>query len=368
MLKQPYTKTIFITGGAGFIGSALVRHLIRLNNYKVINIDKLTYSGNLESLKSVQDHPNYVFIKEDITHVREITSLFFEYKPTGIIHLAAESHVDRSIDSPRDFIVTNVLGTYSLLESARTYWNSLAEPEKSKFRFHHVSTDEVFGSLGAEGFFTEKTAYDPRSPYSASKASSDHLVRAWLHTYGLPCLITNCSNNYGPFHFPEKLIPHMIINMLMGKNLPVYGKGNNVRDWIYVEDHVRALELVFSQGKVGETYAIGGNSEQRNIDVVHLLCEIMDRIHPRQDKRSYRELIQFVSDRPGHDFRYAINSENIHRELGWSPQESFAMGLEKTVRWYLENKEWWQNILNGSYKVERLGLETTQTNHASHPN
>ena len=343
-------KTLFITGGAGFIGSALVRLLIDTTDWHVVNIDKLTYAGNLESLADVQSSPRHVFSRTDICDRAALDLLFADHRPAGVIHLAAESHVDRSIHGPGDFIQTNVVGTYTLLEAARAYWSRLDEPARAAFRFHHVSTDEVFGSLGTTGMFAESTAYDPRSPYSASKASSDHLVRAWQHTYGLPVLITNCSNNYGPYQFPEKLIPLMILNALAGKPLPIYGKGDNVRDWLYVDDHARALQLVFERGQPGETYCIGGHNEKTNLEVVDTLCALLDKLRPRGDGTSYAALKTFVADRPGHDRRYAIDAGKIGRELGWQPLESFASGIEKTVAWYLDNPEWIAHVQSGAYR------------------
>lgn len=343
-------KTIFVTGGAGFIGSALVRQLIAETDWRVVNIDKLTYAGNLESLKSVADNPRHVFSRTDICDRTALDALFAEHKPAGVMHLAAESHVDRSIHGPGDFIQTNVVGTFTLLEAARGYWSGLNDADKAAFRFHHISTDEVFGSLGAEGMFSETTAYDPRSPYSASKASSDHLVRAWHHTYGLPVVVTNCSNNYGPFHFPEKLIPLMILNALAGKPLPIYGKGENVRDWLFVDDHARALRRVFEAGTVGETYCIGGNAERTNMQVVDALCALLDKHAPRTDGHSYSEQKTFVADRPGHDLRYAIDASKLRKDLGWSPTETFESGLEKTVRWYLDNPEWVAHVQSGAYR------------------
>lgn len=348
---------IFVTGGAGFIGSAVIRQIIRTRpTWSVVNIDKLTYAGNLESLKDISKDPRYAFRQVDICDRTKIKALFDEFKPDGIMHLAAESHVDRSIDGPGEFIQTNIIGTYTLLECARAYWSNLSDRDKSKFRFHHISTDEVYGSLGDSGFFTEKTPYQPNSPYSASKASSDHLVRAWHETFKLPVVTTNCSNNYGPYHFPEKLIPLMILNALELKNLPVYGKGDNVRDWLFVEDHADALLTVFEKGKVGETYNIGGNNEKQNIEVVHTICDLLDTMKPRSDRKSYRDLITFVKDRPGHDKRYAIDASKVMRELGWKPKETFETGIKKTVAWYLENKEWCQHVQDGSYRRERLGL------------
>jgi dTDP-glucose 4,6-dehydratase len=350
-------KRILVTGGAGFIGSALVRHLIANTDYDVLNVDALTYAGNLSSLALVEASGRYRFAQADICDVKAIGALITEFKPDIITHLAAESHVDRSIDGPSAFIQTNLVGTFSMLSAALDYWRTLSEDAGKSFRFHHISTDEVFGALGDTGFFTEETPYDPRSPYSASKAGSDHLVSAWHHTYGLPVVITNCSNNYGPYHFPEKLIPLMIIKCLAGEALPVYGKGDNVRDWLYVEDHVRALQAVFEGGKVGESYMVGGRSEQTNLAVVHTICDTLDRVKPRADGKSYREQISFVSDRPGHDFRYAIDASKLERELGWKPQESFESGMEKTICWYLDNEDWWQAILSGAYRGERLGLK-----------
>ncbi len=345
---------IIVTGGAGFIGSAVVRALIADTDWKVVNLDKLTYAGNLDSLASVAGNPRYSFAHLDICDRAGVTALFEAEKPDAIMHLAAESHVDRSIDGPAAFVETNVVGTFNLLQTALEYWRTLPAAAQSRFRFHHVSTDEVYGSLGAEGLFREDSRYEPNSPYSASKAASDHFVRAWHHTYGFPSLITNCSNNYGPFHFPEKLIPLNILRGLDGKPMPVYGKGENVRDWLFVEDHARALITVIQQGRLGEVYNIGGNAERRNIDVVNAICGLLDEMAP--SGRPHRELISFVTDRPGHDLRYAIDATKIRTELGWRPQESFESGLAKTVRWYLDNKVWWQRILSGSYRTERLGL------------
>lgn len=347
---------ILVTGGAGFIGSAVVRHLVGNTNHEVACLDKLTYAGNLESLDSATDSPRYRFYRADICDAVALDKAFAEFQPTAVMHLAAESHVDRSIDGPADFIQTNIVGTYTLLEAARRYWNSLEPAAKAAFRFHHISTDEVYGDLeGTDDLFTETTAYAPSSPYSASKASSDHLVRAWQRTYGLPTIITNCSNNYGPYHFPEKLIPHMILNALAGKPLPVYGDGSQIRDWLYVEDHARALVEVVTRGKVGETYNIGGHNEKRNLEVVETICTLLDELQPRADGRSYKEQITFVQDRPGHDRRYAIDASKIERELGWKPQETFESGIRKTVQWYLDNRQWWERVLNGSYQLARLG-------------
>lgn len=357
-------KTVFVTGGAGFIGSAVIRHLINDTDCKVVNIDKLTYAGNLKSLSSIDSNPQYVFSKTDICDREALDRLFLEHQPCGVMHLAAESHVDRSIDGPAAFIKTNIEGTYQLLEAARQYWNTLTQEDKSQFKFHHISTDEVYGDLhGTDDLFTETTPYEPSSPYSASKASSDHLVRAWGRTYGLPIVVTNCSNNYGPYHFPEKLIPLIILNCLAGKPLPVYGKGNQIRDWLFVEDHARALWTVFTKAKVGETYNIGGHNERQNIEVVKTICAILDEVYPTSTNvnasslKQYEELITFVADRPGHDLRYAIDASKIKRDLGWVPQETFESGIRKTVEWYLNNKAWWQDILDGKYQLERLGLQ-----------
>ena len=345
---------IVVTGGAGFIGSALVRMLINETTADVVNVDKLTYAGNLASLAAVEAHPRYRFVRADICDGQTMSDLVRDVEPDFVMHLAAESHVDRSIDGPADFIETNIVGTYTLLDVARAYWSSLPSIKKETFRFHHISTDEVYGSLGDTGKFTELTPYAPNSPYSASKASSDHLVRAWHHTFGLPVVITNCSNNYGPFQFPEKLIPLIILNGLEGKPLPVYGAGANIRDWLYVEDHARALWTVVSRGKVGETYNIGGDAEYRNIDVVRQLCDLLDELVPQSVSR--HELITFVADRPGHDARYAIDCSKIKTELGWAPGETFEAGLRKTVSWYLDNVAWWQDVRSGRYAGERLGL------------
>jgi dTDP-glucose 4,6-dehydratase len=343
-------KTVFITGGAGFIGSALIRLLIAESDWRIVNIDKLTYAGNLESLFEAGRDPRHVFSRTDICDRAALDALFAEYKPCGVIHLAAESHVDRSIHGPGDFIQTNITGTYVLLEAARAWWSGLDEAGKRVFRFHHVSTDEVFGSLGPTGQFDETTAYDPRSPYSSSKAASDHLVRAWQHTYGLPTLITNCSNNYGPCQFPEKLVPLMILNALAGKPLPIYGRGDNVRDWLYVDDHARALRLVFERGAPGETYCIGGCNEKTNLEVVDTLCALLDGQRPRADGLPYATQKTFVTDRPGHDRRYAIDAGKIGRELGWRPQESFESSIAQTVAWYLANPEWVAHVQSGAYR------------------
>ncbi len=363
---------ILVTGGAGFIGSAVIRHLIQDTEHSVVNVDKLTYAGNLESLKTVSDNTRYAFEQVDICDAAELKRVFKAHQPDVVMHLAAESHVDRSIDGPGEFIQTNIVGTYTLLEQGRAYWSQLEGDKKTDFRFHHISTDEVYGDLphpdeqsGELPLFTETTSYDPSSPYSASKAGSDHLVRAWQRTYGLPTLVTNCSNNYGPFHFPEKLIPLMILNALEGKPLPIYGKGNQIRDWLYVDDHARALVLVAMQGKLGETYNIGGHNEKQNIEVVKTICDILDELMPLTKRgvkaadgqllTTHHSLLTHVSDRPGHDMRYAIDASKIENELGWSPKETFESGIRKTIKWYLDNQDWCQRVQNGSYQRERLG-------------
>ena len=365
---------ILVTGGAGFIGSAVIRHIIKNTSDSVVNVDKLTYAGNLESLIEVDSSERYSFEQVDICNRSELDRVFAEHKPDAVMHLAAESHVDRSITGPAAFIETNIVGTYTLLEATREYWNSLEDRAKAEFRFHHISTDEVYGDLphpddvdtGTEPsaneklpMFLETTSYEPSSPYSASKASSDHLVRAWLRTYGLPTMVTNCSNNYGPYHFPEKLIPLVILNALEGKDLPIYGKGDQIRDWLFVEDHARALYKVVTEGKVGETYNIGGHNEKKNLEVVNTICDILDTLVPKGSK--YAEQITYVQDRPGHDRRYAIDSSKMQRELGWTPEETFETGLRKTVQWYLDNSAWCQNVQDGSYQRERLGVEAVES-------
>ncbi|WP_404461703.1 dTDP-glucose 4,6-dehydratase [Providencia rettgeri] len=350
---------ILVTGGAGFIGSAVVRHVINNTDDSIINIDKLTYAGNLESLTSVCKNNRYTFIQTDICDAKAIIDIFKQHQPDLVMHLAAESHVDRSIDGPSDFIQTNIIGTYTLLEAARQYWNQLPTDKKSAFRFHHISTDEVYGDLeSTTDLFTETTPYAPSSPYSASKASSDHLVRAWQRTYGLPTIVTNCSNNYGPYHYPEKLIPLVILNALEGKPLPVYGNGQQIRDWLYVEDHARALYKVVTEGEIGETYNIGGHNEKANIDVVKTICKILDELVPNKPNgiNHYQELITYVTDRPGHDLRYAIDATKIQNELNWVPEETFETGLRKTVEWYLVNGEWCKSVQNNKYNRERLGV------------
>ena len=352
---------ILLTGGAGFIGSALVRQWIRATEATIVNVDKLTYAGNLDSLAGARDQARHIFERVDICDAPAMGRLFAEYRPDAVMHLAAESHVDRSIDGPGEFIRTNIEGTFVLLQAARRYWEGLGEPYKSKFRFHHISTDEVYGSLGETGYFTETTPYSPNSPYSASKAASDHLVRAWHHTYKMPVLVTNCSNNYGPYQFPEKLVPLVILNAYAGKPLPVYGKGDNVRDWLYVEDHAHALRVVLEKGEVGETYNIGGHNERQNIEVVKTICGLLDELRPDSPHAPHENLITYVADRPGHDKRYAIDASKIERELDWRPRETFETGLRQTVKWYLENEAWWRNVQSGGYRQERLGLTAMET-------
>lgn len=350
---------ILVTGGAGFIGSAVVRHIIKDTKDEVVVVDSLTYAGNLESLKEVADNARFQFEHVNICDRAELDRVFSEQQPDAVMHLAAESHVDRSIDGPAEFIETNIIGTYTMLEAARSYWNQLDEKGKQNFRFHHISTDEVYGDLhGTDDLFTETTPYAPSSPYSASKASSDHLVRAWHRTYGLPTIVTNCSNNYGPYHFPEKLIPLIILNALDGKPLPVYGDGGQIRDWLYVEDHARALYKVVTEGEVAETYNIGGHNERKNIDVVRTICQLLEELVPAKPAgvAQYTDLITYVTDRPGHDMRYAIDADKIYRELGWKPLETFESGIRKTVEWYLANEVWWSRVKDGSYVGERLGL------------
>ncbi|WP_243372132.1 dTDP-glucose 4,6-dehydratase [Microvirga solisilvae] len=350
------TKRFLVTGGAGFIGSAVVRHLIGKTSHHVLVVDKLTYAGNLASLAPVDGNPRYAFERADIADSDRMREIIQRFQPDVIMHLAAESHVDRSIDGPAAFIQTNVVGTFALLQESLRYWRALNGERRDTFRFHHISTDEVFGSLGENGFFHETYPYQPTSPYSASKAASDHFVRAWHHTYGLPIVLTNCSNNYGPYHFPEKLIPLMILNAFEGKPLPVYGKGENVRDWLYVDDHAEALVLVAEKGRVGESYNIGGWNERKNIDVVKAVCALVDELAPNPQIGTRQDLITYVTDRPGHDLRYAIDASKIKRELGWAPAETFESGLRKTVQWYLENRDWWEQVRNGGYRGERLGL------------
>jgi dTDP-glucose 4,6-dehydratase len=349
---------ILVTGGAGFIGSAVVRELIERTDFEVVNLDKLTYAGNLDSLSTVVDSKRYTHEKVDICDSLALAQVFNKHKPSLVMHLAAESHVDRSIDGPADFINTNITGTFNLLEAARHYFESLDDLGKKQFRFHHISTDEVYGDLaGTEDLFTEETPYSPSSPYSASKAASDHLVRAWGRTYGLPVIITNCSNNYGPCHFPEKLVPHIILNAIHGKPLPIYGDGLQVRDWLYVQDHAKALIKVVSEGEIGETYNIGGHNEKTNLEVVEAICELLEELAPKKPSgvQSYKDLIAFVKDRPGHDARYAIDASKMECELGWVPEETFETGLRKTVQWYLDNRHWWERVLSGAYRLERLG-------------
>lgn len=356
--------TLLVTGGAGFIGSAYIRYVIQHTDYHVVNVDKLTYAGNLDNLLSVSESSRYRFEKIDICDAEQLGRVFSQYQPTAVVHFAAESHVDRSIDSPDDFIETNIVGTYRLLKAARAHMMSLTEEGQKAFRFHHVSTDEVYGDLADDGgLFTETTAYDPSSPYSASKAASDHLVRAWQRTYNMPVLLTNCSNNYGPYHFPEKLIPLVILNALQGKPLPIYGKGEQIRDWLYVEDHASALLCVLENGKCGETYNIGGHNEKQNIEVVHAICELLEELVPTADTEwmevktsGYKQLITYVADRPGHDLRYAIDASKIQEQLGWSPAETFETGLRKTVLWYLNNLDWCDRVRSGEYQGQRLGL------------
>ena len=347
-------KKVLVTGGAGFIGSAVCRYLVGEKEVSVLNVDKLTYAGNPESFKEIEGSSLYRFEQADICDRDRIASLFAEFQPDAVMHLAAESHVDRSIDGPSAFIETNILGTYNMLDCAREYWNGLSESGKAGFRFHHISTDEVYGSLGEAGFFTETTPYDPRSPYSASKASSDHLVMAWHHTYGLPVVITNCSNNYGPYHFPEKLIPLVTLNALDEKPLPIYGKGDQIRDWLYVDDHAKALVTIVEKGELGETYNVGGRNERTNLEVVETICAILDDLKPRA-AGSYKDLITFVADRPGHDMRYAIDATKLETELGWKAEENFDTGIRKTIQWYLDNEWWWKPIRDGRYSGERLG-------------
>lgn len=349
---------ILVTGGAGFIGSAVVRHILENTNNTVINVDALTYAGNLESIPSELQSERYIFEQVDICDYQALKQVFDEYKPDLVMHLAAESHVDRSIEGPGAFINTNVIGTFNMLECARLHWQNLTADAQAEFKFHHISTDEVYGDLeGTDDLFTEQTPYAPSSPYSASKAGSDHLVRAWGRTYGLPVVVTNCSNNYGPYHFPEKLIPHVILNALHGKSLPVYGDGKQIRDWLFVEDHARALYKVVTEGKVGETYNIGGHNEKQNIEVVHTICELLEELVPNKPEgiANYKDLITFVKDRPGHDVRYAIDATKMQQELNWVPEETFETGMRKTVEWYLANTNWWQRVLNGDYKLDRIG-------------
>ncbi len=349
-------KTVLVTGGAGFIGSALVRRLVGRSDYRVVNVDKLTYAGNLDSLTSVENSARYCFERVDIGDAERMRDLFREYEPCGVFHLAAESHVDRSIDGPAAFIQTNIVGTFVLLSETLSFWRELSEPERAAFRFLHVSTDEVYGALGGTGLFTEETAYAPNSPYSASKAASDHLVRAWHHTYGLPTVTTNCSNNYGPYQFPEKLIPLVIERAIQRLPLPVYGRGENIRDWLFVDDHAAALQTAFERGDPGATYNVGGAHERRNIDVVDAVCSLLDELAPSQIQGGHSSLITYVSDRPGHDYRYAIDSSRIERELGWAREETFESGLRKTVVWYLNNPQWVERVQSGKYRGERLGL------------
>ena len=349
---------VIVTGGAGFIGSAVIRQYINEANHEVINLDALTYAGNLESLVDVDKNSRYTFEHVNICDIKELERVFNQYQPDAIMHLAAESHVDRSIDGPAAFIQTNIVGTYNLLDVAKKYWSGLTGKKKDNFRFHHVSTDEVYGDLEETGYFTEETSYEPSSPYSASKASSDHLVRAWHRTYGLPIVVTNCSNNYGGYQFPEKLIPLVTLNALEGKPLPIYGKGNQIRDWLHVDDHARALRLVLETGKNGETYNIGGHNEKTNLEVVKTICGLLDKLVPNSPHIPHESLITYVTDRPGHDLRYAIDADKIANDLGWMPEETFESGIEKTIHWYLENSEWCQHVQDGSYQRERLGRKT----------
>ncbi len=347
-------QKILVTGGAGFIASALIRHFIKSTDYQILNLDKLTYAGNVESLAEIADSENYQFVQGDICDHDLVSSIFNNFKPDAIMHLAAESHVDRSIDGPAAFIKTNIVGTYNLLDCAKDYRQTLSKEKQAAFRFQHISTDEVYGSLGDSGLFKETSPYDPRSPYSASKAASDHLAMAWFHTYGLPVVMTNCSNNYGPYHFPEKLIPLVILNALDGRELPVYGKGDNIRDWLYVNDHAKALALVLRKGVPGETYNVGGNNERTNLEVVETICAVLDELRPLENAH-YRDQIIFVTDRPGHDKRYAIDATKLRTELGWEPEENFATGIRRTIQWYLDNKWWWGPIRESKYSGERLG-------------
>ena len=351
-------KTILVTGGAGFIGSAVIRNILSSTDFTVVNIDKLTYAGNVDSIPDADSNKRYHLEIIDICDKSAIEVVFEKYNPNAVMHLAAESHVDRSIDSPDEFMQTNIMGTFNLLVAARSYYQNLNDDAKNNFRFHHISTDEVYGDLeGVDDLFTEQTSYAPSSPYSASKASSDHLVRAWGRTYGLPIIITNCSNNYGPYHFPEKLIPHVILNAISGQALPIYGDGSQIRDWLYVEDHAQALLKVVAEGEVGETYNIGGHNEKKNLEVVQAICELLEELAPNKPEGvvHYRDLITFVNDRPGHDARDAIDASKIEGKLGWVPEETFESGLRKTVMWYLENKQWWQRVLSGAYRLERIG-------------
>ena len=355
------SKTILVTGGAGFIGSAVIRNILSKTQLNVVNVDKLTYAGNVDSIPDADANNRYHLEQTDICDKEAIEAIFKKYQPSAVMHLAAESHVDRSIDSPDEFMQTNIMGTFNLLVAARSYYQNLKDDAKNNFRFHHISTDEVYGDLeGVDDLFTEQTSYAPSSPYSASKASSDHLVRAWGRTYGLPTIITNCSNNYGPYHFPEKLIPHVILNAISGQPLPIYGDGSQIRDWLYVEDHAHALLKVVTEGEVGETYNIGGHNEKKNIEVVQAICELLEELAPNKPEGviHYRDLITFVKDRPGHDARYAIDASKIERKLGWVPEETFESGLRKTVKWYLDNKQWWERVLSGAYRLERIGDES----------